>query len=685
MGCRTTLQVFTDSISRESRLAFITYVRFCHGVPGRTRCEYTIIQIDDCDSFKYIVINSLRSAISDVRLVDGNSSCDGTLEVYHNQKWHQIPEGDFLVDLRAAEVACSQLGCGHYQRILSFSSARLDSLPIQCTGEEKHLSECLSFMESPFSYTSRPLGVKCSKPDFAFNTRLVRGETPCEGKVEVFQEDSWQMVCYEGRGTELAVVVCKELGCGSAVDVIRGSHLWNISGRVPCRSFICRGYEHRLSQCRETMSPGLYSEDPQHLFGVTCSGSSISRVRLVNGRHSCEGRVEVYYNNTWGTVCDHDWDIRDAAVVCRQVGCGPAMEATAEAGASTNSGPVWMDNVFCSGTESDLSLCGSQMLLQNQCNSSQRARVRCSSSGISDMRLVNGGSRCAGQLEVYYDDTWGTVCNDDWDARDAAVVCKQLGCGSAIETTRQNPFGPGSGPVWLQRVFCSGSESHLSQCGSWTSQQFSCSHNRDVGVTCSGADTGVSNVSLVNGSSWCAGKVEIYSNKTWGRAHPDLFDHALWDLPDAAVVCKQLECGPALEVSTKQDPHEMNNYKLNFIEESVVPIHFGESLSPEKVDIEYSPWDFFCSGKETSIFQCGTKRMTLRPYQHIYVECAESGAQLSPIWSSTIFRFIIYSLVFASIHLGFFLYGYLEDKRKQGDQQRRRRQRGEAFMDESSL
>ncbi|XP_029427837.1 scavenger receptor cysteine-rich type 1 protein M130-like [Rhinatrema bivittatum] len=447
------------------------------------------------------------------------------------------------------------------------------------------------------------------------------------------------------------------------------------------------------------------------------------------------------------------------------------MEATAEAGASINSGPVWMDNVFCSGTESDLSLCGSQMLLQNQCNSSQRARVRCSSSGISDMRLVNGGSRCAGRLEVYYDDTWGTVCSDDWDARDAAVVCKQLGCGSAIETTRQNPFGPGSGPVWLQRVFCSGSESHLSQCGSWVSQQFACSHNRDVGVTCSGADTGISNVSLVNGSSRCVGKVEIYSNKTWGRAHPDLFDHALWDLPDAAVVCKQLECGPALEVSTKQDPHEMNNYKLNFIEESIIPIDFGESLSPEKVDIEYSPWDFFCSGKETSISQCGTKRMTLRPYHHIYVECAESGisgvrlvdggsscagrvevnynntwgtvcdyrwdiedaavvcrelgcgsaveaprgahfksgsgpvwlkavfcsgnethfsqcgsvmtehypcdhsqdagvicsgAQLSPLWSSTIFRFIIYSLVFASIHLGFFLYGYLKDKRKQG-------------------
>ena len=101
------------------------------------------------------------------------------------------------------------------------------------------------------------------------------------------------------------------------------------------------------------------------------------------------------------------------------------------------------------------------------------------------LRLAGGSWKGEGRVEIFYNGSWGTVCDDYWDKNDARVACRQLGFPDAVSAPRSAYFGNGSGQVWLDDVGCSGSESTIENCphAGWGVKD--CSHNEEASVICS--------------------------------------------------------------------------------------------------------------------------------------------------------------------------------------------------------
>ena len=99
--------------------------------------------------------------------------------------------------------------------------------------------------------------------------------------------------------------------------------------------------------------------------------------RLVGGTSAGEGRVEVYLNGVWGTVCDNNWDIADATVVCQQLGHLRAVSALGGAHFGKGSGPIWYGNVDCTGNDTNITQCSHSGIEVHNCTHSQDAGVVC--------------------------------------------------------------------------------------------------------------------------------------------------------------------------------------------------------------------------------------------------------------------------------------------------------------------
>ncbi|XP_071472224.1 T-cell differentiation antigen CD6 isoform X6 [Marmota flaviventris] len=221
-------------------------------------------------------------------------------------------------------------------------------------------------------------------------------------------------------------------------------------------------------------------------------------VRLVNGSSRCNGTVEVLLGKSWQPVCGALWDSSASEAVCRALGCGaagtaaprvlPTMEVspgspTGNTSRAPNVTQALAPAVLCSGAE--WRFC---RVVERPCSGDGwLAQLTCAET--RDLRLVDGGSPCAGRVEMLEHGKWGTVCDDTWDLKDAQVVCQQLKCGWAVQALPGLHFTPGKGRIHRDQVNCSGTEAYLWDCPGLPGDQY-CGHKEDAGAVCSGETPG---------------------------------------------------------------------------------------------------------------------------------------------------------------------------------------------------
>ncbi|CAC5410606.1 unnamed protein product [Mytilus coruscus] len=366
-----------------------------------------------------------------------------------------------------------------------------------CEGNEPTLADCSNQGWGKHNCEhSEDVGVECLTSNDG-DIRLV------SGIIRIFYNGTWGTICDDEFDDIGAQVACRQLGFNNGIFV--GSTVTTVKRKIVLDNVDCNGDEMRLAHCTHA-GWGVEDCSRGENVKIKCNNNSEGDVRISSGR------LEILHNNEWGTVCSDNFDNTEAQVACKELGYrnGSVQEKTVA------TSRIWLDEMRCSGGETKLIDCSYADWGKHTCSHGNVVGIRCFE-GQGDVRINSS------RLEIYYNETWGTVCSSYFDDRDATVACRQLGYNSGkFLDVKLN----GTGTIWLDGLQCSGSEPTLGDCShrGWGVERC---WGRYVGIECLNSNEGDLRINL--------NRLEIFHNNEWGGVCREDFNHT-----DAIVACRQL-------------------------------------------------------------------------------------------------------------------------------------------------
>jgi hypothetical protein len=347
------------------------------------------------------------------RLMGGATSGSGRVEIYHNGEWGTVC--DDMFGMEDADVVCRQLGYANgaygFEHSFGGGSGNIWLDDVVCSGSEDSIEECMHNNWGDHNCVhEEDVGVMCETTCESFNWYQYDRSLGAPGLQEQ-EVSALGLMVTEGNFTLQGAI---DHAMSDVNIIFMTQYSLGTNDTVRFYSTSMANFESATEQATWYAEPGAKSffknRAHESWLPITSVSSAMvlardgctDTVRLV-GNDNSTGRVEVFYNGQWGTICDDGFDMTAANVVCRQLGFTRALAFGTNG--NEGSGKIWIDDLECQGSEDTIGQCPSSRWGEHNCAHQEDVHVTCDTTSFGGWQILSGNQYC-----FAIDDDEGNFC-----------------------------------------------------------------------------------------------------------------------------------------------------------------------------------------------------------------------------------------------------------------------------------